>query len=63
MKFKYFVDTENISLEYSEDREVNGELPYRITLYDKYGHFDKEFFISGEQLKDLAEGLKNNELI
>ena len=35
MKFKYFVDTENISLEYSEDREVNGELPYRVTLYDK----------------------------
>lgn len=63
MKFKYFVDTENISLEYSEDREVNGDFPYRITLYDKYGHFDKEFLISSEQLKDLAEGLKNNELI
>ena len=60
---KYFVDTENISLDYSEDRELNDTLPYRITLYDKYGHFDNEFSLSHEQFNDLVEGLKliNNE--
>jgi hypothetical protein len=51
----YLIDTENISLDYSENRE----LPYRITIYDKYGHFDNEFFLSEEQVSDLKKGLNN----
>ncbi len=55
---EYFVDTERISLDYSEDRELN-ELPaYRMTLYDKYGHFDADVYLTKEQIDDLTEGFK-----
>ena len=58
INMKNIVETENISLDYFYDRLLDGELPYRITLYDKYGHFDKEFFLSEEQGTDLIERLK-----
>ena len=55
----YFVETENIALDYSEDRILKDIPPYRITTYDKNGHFDSEFFLSEEQINDLVNGLKN----
>ena len=59
---EYFVDTERVSLDYSEDRLLNETPAYRLTLYDKYGHFDSEVFITDEQINDLVEAfdkLKN----
>ena len=59
---EYFVDTERVSLDYSEDRLLNETPAYRLTLYDKYGHFDSEIFITDEQINDLVEAfnkLKN----
>ena len=55
---EYIVETENIALDYSEDRMDDGIMPYRITLYDKYGHYDKEVYLSDEQFEDLMNGLK-----
>lgn len=55
---EYFVDTEKISLDYSEERITNGLPAYRLTLYDKYGHFDSDVFITEEQMKDIVEGLE-----
>ena len=54
---EYFVDTERVSLDYSEDRLLNETPAYRLTLYDKYGHFDSEIFITDEQINDLVEAL------
>ena len=61
---EYFVDTEKVSLDYSSDR-IDNELPsYRLTLYDKYGHFDSDVYITDEQMHDLLAGLnKLNESI
>jgi len=60
---EYFVDTERISLDYSYDR-IFKEIPkYRLTLYDKYGHFDADVYLTDEQIEDLLTGLekiKNN---
>jgi len=54
---EYIVDTNKISLDYSEDR-INKDMPeYRITLYDKYGHFDTDVYITKEQMEDLLTGL------
>ena len=55
---EYFVDTERVSLDYSEDR-LNNDLPaYRLTLYDKYGHFDADVYLTQEQIDDLLEGFE-----
>ena len=54
---EYFVDTERVSLDYSSDR-ISNDLPaYRLTLYDKYGHFDSDVYITDEQMQDLLAGL------
>jgi len=55
---EYFVDTERVSLDYSEDRLKNDLPAYRLTLYDKYGHFDSDVFITEEQMEDIIDGLK-----
>lgn len=61
---EYFVDTENVSLDYSEDRIIKEMPAYRLTLYDKYGHFDADVYLTDEQMKDLLSGLnKLNENI
>ena len=61
---EYFVDTENVSLDYSEDRIIKEMPAYRLTLYDKYGHFDADVYLTEEQMKDLLIGLnKLNENI
>ena len=61
---EYFVDTEKVSLDYSVDRVINEMPAYRLTLYDKYGHFDADVYITDEQMKDLLTGLnKLNENI
>ena len=61
---EYFVDTERLSLDYSEDRILNEMPAYRLTLYDKYGHFDVDVYLTDEQIKDLLTGLnKINENI
>lgn len=56
---EYLLDTDTISIEHSIERELNGDAPYRVTLYDKYGHYDNEFFMSKEQMNDLIDGIKN----
>ena len=32
---------------------------YRITLFDKYGHYDQEINLEQEQIDDLLEGFEN----
>ena len=54
---EYFVDTERVSLDYSSDRITNDLPSYRLTLYDKYGHFDSDVYITDEQMQDLLAGL------
>jgi hypothetical protein len=54
---EYFVDTEKISLDYSEERIMNDLPAYRLTIYDKFGHFDAEVYLFDEQIKDLIDGL------
>ena len=56
---EYFVDTERISLDYSEDRTIKEMPAYRLTLYDKYGHFDSDVYITDEQMEDLVVALEN----
>ena len=41
---EYFVDTEKLSLDYSEDRILNDLPAYRLTIYDKFGHFDADIY-------------------
>lgn len=53
---EYFVDTERVSLDYSEERVINEMPAYRLTLYDKYGHFDADVYLTDEQIKDLLIG-------
>ena len=57
---EYLIDTENISLDYSEDRELNDNPPYRLTLYDKHGNFDSDVYLRSEQMEDLMNFLKEN---
>ena len=54
---EYFVDTEKISLDYSEERITNDLPAYRLTIYDKFGHFDADVYLSDEQINDLIDGL------
>ena len=56
---EYIIDKDTISIEYSVEKELNGDAPYRVTLYDRYGHYDKEFFMTKEQMDDLIDGVKN----
>ena len=56
---EYIIDKDTISIEYSVEKELNGDAPYRVTLYDRYGHYDKEFFMTKEQMNDLIDGVKN----
>ena len=56
---EYLIDKDTISIEHSAERELNGDAPYRVTLYDRYGHYDKEFFMTKEQMDDLIDGVKN----
>lgn len=55
---EYIVDTERISLDYSEDRLDNDMPEYRLTIYDKYGHFDADVYLTQEQIDDLVEGFE-----
>jgi hypothetical protein len=52
---KYIIDTDRISIDYDESRELDSKPAYRITLYDMHGHFDDEFFIDKEQFDVLKE--------
>ena len=56
---EYLIDKDTISIEYLVEKELNGDAPYRVTLYDRYGHYDKEFFMTKEQMDDLIDGVKN----
>ena len=56
---EYFIDTERVSLDYSEERSINDIPSYRLTLYDKYGHFDADVYLTDEQIKDLLIGFDN----
>ncbi len=55
---KYLIETEKISLDYSEERVMKEMPAYRMTLYDKYGHFDEDVYITDEQMSDLLIGLE-----
>ena len=56
---EYIVETENIALDYSEDRMDDGIMPYRLTLYDKYGHYVDDIILTKDEVKDLYDGLEN----
>ena len=56
---KYFIDTEYVTFDYSEEKKLENEPPYRITLFDKYGHYDQEIHLEQEQIDDLLEGFEN----
>ena len=56
---EYLIDTDTISIEHSIERELNGDASYRVTLYDKYGPYDNEFFMTKEQMNDLINGINN----
>lgn len=56
---KYFIDTEYISFDYSEEKENDNEAPYRITTFDKYGHYENEISLYQEQIDDLIKGFEN----
>lgn len=53
---KEVLNTNNIIVDYNEE---NNE--YRISLFDKYGHYNEEVYMSCSQLRDLIlEGKKIN---
>lgn len=54
---EYLVDTERVGLDYSEDRILKEMPAYRLTLYDKYGHFDADVYLTDGQIDDLIAGL------
>ena len=54
---EYFVDTERISLDYSEDRTIKEMPAYRLTLYDKYGHFVDDVQLTKEDVRNMYESL------
>ena len=53
------IETPNITLDYNKSRESRDLGAYRLTLYDKYGHYEEEVYMSDKQLKDLYDGLQN----
>lgn len=51
-------ETENIILDYSEDRKERDLDVFRLSLFDKNGHYNDEIHLSLEHLIDLADCLK-----
>ena len=59
---RYITETDNISLDFSEDLFDKGEkAAWRLTLNDTHGHYDSEVFLRKEQLCDLLFALKGIE--
>lgn len=54
---EFLIDTKRIELDFKEEREDNDIGPYKLTLNDKYGHFDTQVFLDTEQIRDLIDGL------
>lgn len=56
------IETQNITLDYDKSRENRDLGAYRLTLNDRYGHYDEDIYISIVQLKDLFDGLKDHQI-
>lgn len=55
---EYLIETDRIELDYNEAREDEDLGGYKLTLYDRYGHYDTQVYLDGEQVRDLLDGLK-----
>lgn len=51
-------ETYNLTLDYNELRG-NEDEAFRLTLFNKYGNYEDEFYLSPKQIKDLKEGLES----
>ena len=50
-------ETPNLTLDYHSSRQDDSEA-FRLTLYDKYGHYGEELYLNPRQVKELKEGLE-----
>lgn len=55
---EYIIDTENITLDYSESRKDKSLYEYRITVFDDNGHYSDEIYLSDSHLLDLVDELQ-----
>jgi hypothetical protein len=51
------IDNNGITLDYDTWRDDK----YRITTYDKFGHYEGEIYVRAEQLYELMVGLEKIE--
>ena len=54
----FLIETDRIELDYDESREDRDLGEYRLTLNDRYGHYDTQVYLDDEQVRDLLDGLK-----
>ena len=54
---KEVLNTSNIIVDYNENSNE-----FRISLFDKYGHYTDEFYMSSCQMRDLIKEGNNIEL-
>ena len=53
------IETANITLDFDDRRPLRDLGEYRLSLYDKHGHYEDEFYISAIQLRDLIEAMQD----
>lgn len=56
---EYLIDTDKITLDYSEDRKDRDFDEFRLTIFDNNNHYIGEIQLNAEHLLDLVNGLKN----
>ena len=54
----FLIETDRIELDFNEAREDNDLGGYRLTLNDRFGHYDTQVYLDSEQVRDLLDGLK-----
>lgn len=55
---EFLIETDRIELDFNEAREDDDLGGYRLTLNDRFGHYDTQVYLDGEQVRDLLDGLK-----
>ena len=55
---EYLIETDRIELDFNEAREDDDLGEHRLTLNDRYGHYDTQVYLDSEQVRDLLDGLK-----
>ncbi len=58
---RYIIETENLSLDVDESLAPTDDHSWRLTLNDKYGHYESEAYLRKNQLYDLLLALKGIE--